>query len=394
MDKILALKKDKKIGLLIHTGAQMFSNGIIQNAYFMYVCFQHLGYTCQFLTQDDATGFLEYKHIPIQRLSTNPLYFDPTEFHTIITVTRGMNKDMHAYLKSHGISVIAFICGNNLMHDQEDFVRGTSQPGVTTFIGKGSVVDELWVIPSYKHSLEYLEVMRGKPAYIVPHLWSHEICDAYTRTNYKTEPAKLMYDFAKHTGKKIEIIILEPNMALFKNALIPVTASEKLHLTHPDLIEYVFVFNWPDNGNATMIGDNLTLGSKLRRFKRLSIPEILLFFNAHDTIPIFVSHQTLNSLNYLYYELMYYGYPLVHNSPDLDGCGYYYPDNSISGCVRAIMDAYTNHGKQSITYREKALAYLERVDPLNARVGHQWDQMLASVMAKTATAAAAPVAAK
>jgi hypothetical protein len=375
------VKKTKKIGLLIHSGASMFSNGIVQNAYFMYQCFNSLGMKCELLAHDDEPSPLDYKKIPLRRFSTNPLYFDPSEYHTIITITRGMDKDTHALLKSHNVAVVGFVCGNNLMHDMEDFVRG-NRDNASTFIGKGSVVDELWVIPSYHHSLDYLEIIRGKPAFIVPHLWSPEICRTFAADKFKKTEVDLLYNIAKHTNKKIDIVIMEPNFALFKTAWIPIVASERLHLDYPELVGEVFAFNFPESNHAWGMADNFTLGKKLRRFKRLSMPEILSYFNDRNTIPIFVSHQIQNSLNYLYYELLYYGYPLVHNSPDLDGCGYFYPENNIKACVAGILDAYKNHSKHVLTHRENALKYLERVDPLHPSVGKKWEQMINSVLVK------------
>jgi hypothetical protein len=87
-------------------------------------------------------------------------------------------------------------------------------------------------------------------------------------------------------------------------------------------------------------------------------------------------------LNYLYYEILYFGYPLVHNSPDLDGCGYYYPEHNLSKCVEQILLAYKSHNKNALTYIDKSREYLKRVDPLDPDVCKRWDQMFNSVIAK------------
>jgi hypothetical protein len=380
MDKIIEKKKSKKVGLLINNGSQMFSNGIIQNAYFMYVCFKQIGIESVFLTNDEPSK-LEYKNLPICKITTNLLEFDPSEFHTIITITRSIGKELYTHLKSHKVAVISFICGNTLMHSEEEFVRGPYN-GMTTFIGKGSSADEAWVIPSYEHSLDYIETTRGVPAFIVPHLWSPEVLLNHAKQHHAANESDLLYNLARHTGKKIEIIIMEPNLALFKNAWVPIIAADKLYKEHPDLIEFVFAFNFPDHNNSWNMADNCYLGSKLRRFKRLSVSEILKSFNEHESIPIFLSYQLYNSLNYLYYEILYFGYPLVHNSPDLDGCGYYYPEHNLSKCVEQILLAYKSHNKQLNTYIDKSREYLKRVDPLDPDVCKTWDQMFNSVIAK------------
>lgn len=377
----LRLRKKKKAGLLIHCGTPIFANGIIQNAYFMVECFKQLGIETTLLTTEDKCDVLDFKKLPIKKLSKNELEFDPTEYHTIITVTRGIPKDLYTYLKSHKIAVVAFICGNTIMHAQEDFVRGPLG-GVLATVGKGSCVDEAWVIPSYEHSLDYIETVRGVPAFIVPHLWSPEIMITHAKELLHVDEKALLYNLAVHTGKKIEIIIMEPNIALFKNAWVPLIASDKFYHEHPDLVEFVYVFNFPDYPSSWSMADNCYLGSKLRRFKRLSITEIMHKFNTYETIPIFLSHQLYNSLNYLYYEILYFGYPLIHNSPDLDGCGYYYPEHNLKLCCEQIMNAYKNHNKQLDTYIEKSRNYLRRVDPYNKEVCNRWDEMFNSLLAK------------
>jgi hypothetical protein len=380
MDALLKKKKSKKVGILVHTGSQIFANGIIQNAYFICESLKQIGIESTLLTHDDP-GILDYKDIPIKKISTNLLEFDPDEYHTIITVTRGIYKELYEHLKAHKIAIVAFICGNTLMHSQEDFVRGPLG-GTASMIGKKSLADEAWVIPSYSHSLDYIETVRGVPAYIVPHLWNPEILINHAKFFYKASEKELLYNLAIHTGKKIEILILEPNIALFKNAWIPIVASDKFYNEHPELVEFVFVFNYPEHNNSWNMADNCSLGPKLRRFKRLSISEILTSFNTHDTIPIFLSYQLYNSLNYLYYELLYFGYPLVHNSPDLDGCGYFYPEHNLTKCCEQIMYAYKNHNKHLDTYIAKSRTYLKRVDPYDPSVCRTWDEMINSVLAK------------
>jgi hypothetical protein len=39
-----------------------------------------------------------------------------------------------------------------------------------------------------------------------------------------------------------------------------------------------------------------------------------------------ITHQWENDLNYLYWDVLSLGYPLVHNSSRIKDAGYYYPD--------------------------------------------------------------------
>lgn len=374
MDALSSLRLSKKVGILIASNLNIFSSGLVQNAYFIYQCLSAQGIICEFLTVDENSAPFDYKAIPLKQFKLNSLLFDIKEYHTIITISTGLLKAEYDHCKDNKVSVVSFICGNQFMHDIESFVLGDSA-GRGTFIGKGSCSDELWVIPCYKFALTYFETIRDKPAFIVPHLWAP--CILQDAANKR----ELQYSM-KHDTKKLSILIAEPNISLFKNSWLPIVAAERLHMKNPDLLEYVYAFNWPENQHAYKMADSLTLGNKLRRFKRQSMADIMTHFNSENSMPIFVSYQINNSLNYLYYECLYFGFPLVHNSPDLEGCGYYYPENDLAKCAEMILYAQKHHHKDLETYVANGRKYLERVDPLNKGVSATWRQFVDSLLVK------------
>lgn len=381
MDKIQKLKKEKKIGIIIHSGSHLFSSGIIQNAYFIYQCFEHMGLKPEFLCYDKDPKPFGYKGLALKRLSLSKEEFDPSEYCLVMTVTRSTDEKIYKMFHDAKVAVCGFVCGNCVMFDQEDFVRG-ARGDQCTFIDYKSKTDEIWIIPSFWPSHYYLETIRRSVSHVVPHLWSPEIIKDWTPRVFNKPESALFYNKIKHTGKKLTILILESNMAVLKNAWIPLVACEKLHQEHPDLIDEIFVFNYPAEKYAWMMGDSLSLGKKIRRFARLSFPEIVLAFNEKDTIPIFLSYQLNNTLNYLYYEALYYGYPLVHNSPDLDKCGYFYPEFDLKKCADQMLDVYNSHNDNLEKYNTKSKKYLKRVDPLDKDVCKIWDERLDHILKK------------
>lgn len=376
------MKREKKLGIIIHDKASLFSNGIIQNAYFFYQCCAAMGYTCQLLCPEPNPSPFEHKDLSVKQITTDDSLFNASEYHTIVLITRDISKEVYELLKRHKVGIVTLVCGNNYMYDQEDFVKGL-KGNVNKYLGASRNIDEQWLIPSYRYALDYMEIIRKKPAYLVPHLWSPEIIREYTPRTIRKPESSLIYTNAKRNLKKINIVILEPNLNFFKTGWTPLIAAEKLHTMHPELIEFVYMFNFPSHEHAYKMTDAMSLGSKIRKFERKSMPEILHFFNNDsEYIPIFVSHQVLNSLNFLYYELLYYGFPLVHNSPDLDGCGYSFPENNIVKCVEQILYAQKHHDKGIETYKEKAKEYLKRVDPMDPVVQKTFDQMLTASIVK------------
>jgi hypothetical protein len=76
-----------------------------------------------------------------------------------------------------------------------------------------------------------------------------------------------------------------------------------------------------------------------------------------------IAHQWENGQNYLYYETLYGGYPLIHNSPYLEGCGYYYPEFDCEAGARVLRRAFAGHDGQLPAYRRAARALIAKLDP-------------------------------
>jgi len=164
------------------------------------------------------------------------------------------------------------------------------------------------------------------------------------------------------------MLVLEPNMFIIKNAWPVIVAGEALEQEAPKLLDKISVFCANTRkGKETMIA-GLQVKPKVHLLDRAPVVTILERSNAEDPMPIIVSYQNNNSLNYLYYECLHYGFPLVHNSPDLQGCGYYYPENDIDACKEAILYAYTHHREEFYSYMKKNRAFLKTLDPTNPHV--------------------------
>jgi hypothetical protein len=351
----------RRIGIITgDTG--MFSNGLIQNAYFLYKTYKNLGIPVDLLCYNDKYTKLDSMDVEIKTISEDPTVFPLQEYRMIITVAKGISKDLYVRCKEHRVHVVGFVCGNSLfLHLEEICVEGQAR---NTIVGKERPVDEIWYIGSYEFMKTYLELMRGVKAYPVPHLWSPALIEHETVRRFKDSVDSLLYTPRTHITPKIDIVVLEPNMSIVKTSLIPIMAAEHLFLNRPSLINEVFVFNFPSKSPHTdHLLDNLAVKSKIRRFKSLHIAEILMYFNRKDTIPIFVSHQLYNEWNYLYYELMYYGFPLVHNSNAFKDYGYFYSDFDIAGCSSKIEEAFDYHGRRCLSQREANRTFLKTIDP-------------------------------
>jgi len=367
LSRIETIRKEKKVGLLIHNKVHLYSNGMFQNAFFLVRCFEHIGLSAQLLCLEPDPAPLQNTGLCLKQMCSDTSIFNPSDYHTIVTCSRGIPMEIFTLLKEHKVHIVAFLCGNNVMIDMDEFVHGPFGTS-SGFIGKGHLTDEVWTIPNNKNSLNYISLLRGVSSFVVPHLWSPEIIlKSDTESN-------LLYNYTKHNPKKVNIIITEPNIALLKNGWIPIMAAEWLNKHHPDLIESVYVFNFPKHGHGML--QEIDIKTKVKKFARLAMPEILIYFNQQTPLPIFVAHQFKNPLNYSYYEAFHFGYPLVHNSSELEGNGYMYNEEDIVECANQIVYVANYHNKIVNTYIEKGRAYLKKIDPENKDVGAIYSQLI------------------
>lgn len=377
-------KNGKKVGIVVSNQGSLYWNRFSQNAYFFYECCEAMGYSCQFLCAESNPYPFDHKYISIKQITTDSSIFNPLEYYIIVTTTVNVSDEVYSLLKSNKVCVIALVCGNKYVQDQEEFATGGDK--VKTFLGQRRNIDEQWVIPLYNNFVEYMELIHKKPTFVVPYMWSPEIVKMNAQIHLRKSESVLFYNTSNRKSKKINLIIVEPNLNCYNSAWLPIIAAEKLHIKHPDLIHAVYVFDFPSHNHAHQITNTLTVASKIKQFARLTMGEIMDFFNNQsEHMPVIVSHQILNSLNYLYYEMLYYGYPLIHNSSSLEECGYKYSEQNVTECVEQILHAVAHHDKQLHVYTNKVKKYLNSVDPYNTTVQKAFDKMITSSIEREKT---------
>jgi hypothetical protein len=80
---------------------------------------------------------------------------------------------------------------------------------------------------------------------------------------------------------------------------------------------------------------------------------------------VVLSHQWENAQNYVYYEALYGGYPLIHNSHLIGECGYRYQGFDCEEGGLALQRAFSGHDAQLDDYRHTANGFLRGLYPEN-----------------------------
>jgi len=349
----------KRIGLTVRN-ANVNTNGNITNSWFLAQALRCIGYRVDFLTEEDNFDKFEATQDPVYKLNKDTTPYD--EYCLIIYGSYAISDIEHIYrFKQVGTRFVYFNCGNYYIFHQEEFVfgkvRDQSQYMMMRIICQ--FIDEIWQIPSYAFMRPYLETLTQRRVYDIPHLWTNEMIE---RQIVRGTPDALYYHPNRRRLDRIELIILEPNVNISKTSWLPLVIAERFQQKYPHILDRVHLFCFRNNEYSQIMISNLIIQriGKLTVYDRTPMPVILNSFHQRESLPIFLSHQTLNPLNYIYYEMMQYGFPLVHNSDILQDHCYHYNDVDIDSAVDAIYRAHMNYAHEFTTMYRKNRDYLQK----------------------------------
>jgi hypothetical protein len=264
--------------------------------------------------------------------------------------------DAAAELRRRGVALVAYRCGNDYVLDAERVCFDLPPGPLVT----GVQFDEIWTQPQHERSCRgYWETLLRAPVRVMPHIWDPYFFECARRRLEATLPGCAV-TYAPRVGPR-RIAVFEPNLNVIKNCLYPLLLCEQAYRREPGLIGAVYATNTAELcENATLQhvvrALDLFRDGKIGFEARYDLPTSLAQFT-----DVVVSHQWENGLNYLYYDVLHAGYPLVHNSPFLKDAGYYYPDFDAEAGARALLRALRHHDEEQDDYRERARRVLDAV---------------------------------
>ena len=227
------------------------------------------------------------------------------------------------------------------------------------------LIDQIWILPMYKFMLPYYEVISRTPCRITPYVWNPDIIEAYALQE-NISPA-----YRAKNPKKINFLVLEPNMSIHKTAMIPLTIIEKFYRNHSQLVNQVMVFSSSEKKGFQDFVTNLDVSrdGKVKLFHRMKLMNVLdEIQKSVDFMTIIVTHQLLNVLNFLHLELFDLGYPVVHNCPPYRDCGYFYSEIDINQGYNCVVEAVQKHHPQLEDYKNKGKKLIQQYDYHNPQV--------------------------
>lgn len=340
----------------------LWNNGVKQNAVFLAEALKHCANVSETLlvntTQVNVTGPMPWD---VTRWPT--LGFDAAKDRLDVLIELGGQIDaaQTAYLKERGVRLVSYCCGSEYVLAMESILFSRPLFGENLFVNQH--YDAIWMIPQVAgNSRSYFEVLRRVPAQVAPFVWSPMFVEA------RSADLPDGGCYRPHAGPK-RLSVMEPNIDVVKFCLYPALIAELAYRSRPEAIEMLRVTN--AERIARESAEFIALMNQLdivREHKALFLGrfDTPMFLSAHTDIVI--SHQLENPLNYMYLEVCWQGYALVHNATLCDDLGYYYNGNDATQGARQLLDALDGHDAQASSYRERQRTAIGRFLPDNPRL--------------------------
>jgi hypothetical protein len=283
-------------------------------------------------------------------------------------------------LKKTTTKIVYYNCGSNYVIDMEHFLFGATvvEPLYSELTGMHPAFDQVWSIPQMEMNRSYYETLYRTEVKIVPFIWSHAATDHLQ----KISPDDLRYK-AKNTPMKAAIF--EPNLNVVKWAFPALLVCENAY-RKDKCIGHVYVTNMPkskeDETRHARQFTKLVKSTDLFNDKKLSVESrysTLVFMMKYADIA--VSHQWGNPLNYLYLDLAWMGWPIVHNAHLCKDIGYYYEDFDYKMGGEVLSEAVRNHdGDKGYLDRQRAL--IDRYLPTNRALQDAYRKLIDDLISR------------
>lgn len=377
------MKPGYTIGLTMHVKPNgdlgLFENGLKQNVHFLHQLFANSP-NCKraFLLNHGEAKPIIPDNYPVK--ASDIVYtgdvIDQLDY--VIGVGTAIEKSLVEQLRSRGAKVIGYKGGNGAVMNMEavgshGYHGGTPGVGSEAYYDYQSF-DGIWVTPQHMHTCRsWYETIYQCPVHEVPQVWSPAMVEATKLPGFGYKPGKRPW----------RVSVLDPNNTVMKTSHWPMLICERAFREDPSRWASFMITN------AIQFRENEAFKSFALALSSVSTPNaagtssIMSFEPRHPTAQwlatyadAVVTHQWENDLNYLYYDVLYGGYPLIHNSPRLVDYGYFYESFDAKWGADQLRVAYDTHDDNLERYRKENARLFKSLDPKNRALQAAHEQLL------------------
>jgi len=362
----------KHIGVSINLGqldTSLWSNGLFQNIYTLVTLLKNCDdYECSLIVSASSAE----RFLVVQKEIKSTFGIDSF---SLVDVLDGMlpidlllecGNFLSAALiteiraSNSKIKIVPLIYGNDYFSTAYSLVKrmdaNKSDEPLFSMLAKR---DAVWVSPHFKFFLEWIKLKFDTDiGRIAPYVWDCKFID----NDIKNNPDIISNILVRPNN---DIAVLESNITITKTSLIPAAIAETLYRKNKSAINKCKLFSaaklLENSAMVNSIGQyNIVKDGKMTLEPRIRFVDIFSKYSG-----ILLSHQHMNTLNYVYLEALHLGIPLVHNSKYFEDVGYYYEGFDIEGGSHALLQAINDNGAFSHMHNSNAKKLLWKYSPKN-----------------------------
>jgi Protein of unknown function (DUF2827). len=390
-DKIIPVNQSKlikrinpkpKIGITLELPKEfvdLFTNGIRQNAIFFYRLLKNINkYEVYFIFNDSAKLN--------ENMILNKMSFDyvleanipDANFNVIFTFGYIFRIQTYLLTRELGVKHIFYNCGNFYISDSEHCLFKDTSRSLEMY-QNNNLFDECWNIPQMTNTNHhYLKTLLRCNTVEVPFIWSPEFI-------------KNDHQYKKRSGISKSIAIFEPNLSIMKWCFPAVLICENAYRDPMfiDQIKHIYVTNMElqnSKGPFKSQFNNLVTSLNLKKDSKISIENrynSLFFMSKYADIA--VSHTWENGLNYLYLDLAWMGWPIVHNGNLCKEIGYYYDEFNYEMGGNVLKDVILNHDDNADEYLLRNRLYMQKYLPTNKSLKKHYEDLITNFLSTSNT---------
>lgn len=299
------------------------------------------------------------------------------------------NKLVHQFKSVESNKVITYKCGNTSVLQMESLIFVNSNKDAEQDVIKKAPIlepiqfDEIWYIPQQEfHNSQIWEVQHNTRARTIPFLWSNKFIEQSIALARKEDPEiKVEFEERSDLIERWRVATMEPNQNVIKNMYPLIWLFEHANRLKSDLFSKFKITNaieFAKNSYLIKLVHDLSFYNegKLKLGPRWGV--INLMANEADAV---ISHQWGNPLNYAYFDVVYLGYPLIHNAHLCADLGYYYADWNVKDGGKLLVGACATR-KNDTEYTTRHRSILKRYTVENQEMIKQYELLLKNLWDK------------
>jgi hypothetical protein len=355
------LKTGFEVGISVFVNGDgtlgLFENGLRQNVVFLYQLFRAMPGCARVWLINGGDGELrqDVRKFGVSNDDVARLEAIAERLDVVITMGAALNPDRLRQMRARGCKIIGYKAGNGAIISMEAVVARGKRPDGERYFDHDHY-DQIWLTPQHMHTFRgWCETMYRCPVREIPHIWSPDVLHAAVGEEFGYQPGR----------RKWRVGSMDPNITVMKTSHLPMLVGEAAFRQIPEAFRAFYI------ANGFMLRENAHFASFASHLTAVKAglmtlePRFIGVEFLRDHCDALVTHQWENALNYLYWEALYGGYPLIHNSPRIADLGYHYADFDAEAGGAALLRARAQHDDMLETYRAAANGFIATLDPLN-----------------------------